>query len=233
MRIGFVSDAHGNTLGLSACLSFLTKQKVDKIYFLGDAIGYFPDWSGVFSLLEEYSVECLQGNHDHMSVVGEVDYKKNLVYKITPKLIEENQANLSKIIACPSSKNIELNNKKILLVHGSPWDALNGYIYPDSDLKRFESIEADVVFMGHTHRPFVKNIYEKYLVNVGSCGMPRDVGNLASCAIYDADNGACDVYRIPFDTDKLISSYKDHIHQSVINCLKRRTENFFGTLVCS
>ena len=45
-----------------------------------------------------------------------------------------------------------------LFVHGSPTDPLTGYIYPDSDLSEFSEIDADVVFMGHTHHPFVRQV---------------------------------------------------------------------------
>jgi putative phosphoesterase len=231
MQIGFVSDAHGNSSGLSLCLKFLSEHSVDKIYFLGDAVGYMPDWAGVFALLDEYKVECLQGNHDRMAYSGVVESQRNLTYRLTPELIEANALNLSRAASWPSSIDINVGNKKLLLVHGSPWQPLDGYVYPDSSVVRFESVEADAVFMGHTHRPFIKLAYEKCLVNVGSCGLPRDVGNLASCGIYDAAKDECVVYRIPFDVEKIISSYRDDLHESVIDCLRRRADNYFGILI--
>jgi putative phosphoesterase len=231
MRIGLVSDAHGNSTGLSVCLRFLKKQKVDKIYFLGDAVGYMPDWAGVFALLDEYDVESLQGNHDYMSITGVVDSKKNLVYKITPALVEENALYLTRAKAWPSSITINVGKKELLLVHGSPWNQLNGYVYPDSSVDSFEVMKADSVFMGHTHRPFIKRVYGKCLVNVGSCGLPRDTGNLASCAIYDIEKDECVVYRVPFDVNQIINSHRDFLHASVINCLLRRADNYFGILI--
>lgn len=231
MRIGFVSDAHGNPEGLSVCLKFLKAQSVDKIYFLGDAVGYMPDWAGVFSLLDEYEVECLQGNHDHMALGGVIDPRRNLVYRLTPELIDANTPYLSRATERPSSITIDVDKRKLLLVHGSPSQPLDGYVYPDSSVEGFESVKADTVFMGHTHRPFIRRAYGRYLVNVGSCGLPRDVGNLASCAIYDVSKDECAIYRIPFDVEKIICTYRDDLHASVINCLQRRGDNYFGNLI--
>ena len=48
MKAGIISDAHGNLAALQLSLNFLLKcQQVDCIYYLGDAIGYFPDSAAV------------------------------------------------------------------------------------------------------------------------------------------------------------------------------------------
>lgn len=231
MRLGFVSDAHGNPEGLYVCLEFLRKQAVDKIFFLGDAVGYMPDWAGVFSLLAEYEVKCLQGNHDYMAFSNVVCGKKNQIYNLNPELIEANMLNLSRAAACPSSLSVDVGEKRLLLVHGSPWQPLDGYIYPDSPVDQFEFVEANSVFMGHTHRPFIRRSFGKRLVNVGSCGLPRDVGNLASCSIFDSEQDICDVYRIPFNVEKIIEVYGQELHSSVVNCLRRRADSYFGILI--
>ena len=44
MKIGVVSDAHGNPYGLKTCIDFLrVRAQVARIYFLGDAVGYLPE----------------------------------------------------------------------------------------------------------------------------------------------------------------------------------------------
>ncbi len=231
MRIGFVSDAHGNSEGLLGCLKFLREENVDKIFFLGDAVGYMPDWAGVFALLDEYEAECLRGNHDDMSIKKEIDPKKNLVYQLTSDLIEANSTHLLRAATWPSSLTFDVDNKKLLLVHGSPFDSLNGYVYPDTSIEAFESISADAIFMGQTHRPFIKQAFGKCIINIGSCGLPRDVGNLASCAIYDVQKGEGVVYRIPFDAEKVIKTFENRLHVSVVDCLRRQAEDYFGILV--
>ena len=231
MLLGFVSDAHGNSEGLFECLDFLKKKGTDRIYFLGDAVGYMPDWAGVFALLDEYEVQCLQGNHDYMATQGVIDPRKNLIYKITQDLVDTNFEHLSKVASLPSFLNIDFGSKELLLVHGSPWQPFDGYLYQDTPVQNLEFISANAVFMGHTHRPFIKWVDDKCLINVGSCGLPRDVGNLASCVIYDVEKSEATVYRIPFDVNKVIKTYKDLLHKSVVDCLLRKADNYFGVLV--
>lgn len=231
MRLGLVSDAHGNPDGLFICLKFLRKQAVDEIYFLGDAIGYLPDWSGVFTLLEEFHVVCLQGNHEQMSQNAVTNSTRNLAYGISPELCRVNKHHLLRASTWPTSINLLIQGKKLLLVHGSPYAPLDGYVYKDSPVEPFATVDADAIFMGHTHRPFVKRVYGKLLVNVGSCGLPRDVGNLASCAIYDVDKDKCVIFRMPFDVQNILKHMKTKIHPMVEDCLLRQGDGYYGTLV--
>ena len=231
MKIGVVSDAHGNPFGLLACLEFLVEEGADQLYFLGDAVGYMPAWKGVFELLENYNVVCLRGNHDQMAIDNVELPRKNEIYGITPALKSENKVSLSCVAAWPTSRSIKILNRSIMFVHGSPWQQLDGYVYPDTDMERFVTIEEDVVFMGHTHRPFIKDVQDKLIVNVGSCGLPRDTGNLVSCAIYDVSKNDCEIYRIPQNVENIISFFGSQIHSTVMNCLRRDDDNYYGTLV--
>lgn len=231
MRIGLVSDAHGNPEGLGECLRFLHKQAVANIYFLGDAVGYLPGWQDVFALLADYDVTSLGGNHEFMSQDSHTSLEKGAVYRFDADLIELNRASLTEASKLPSSRLLELDSKKILLVHGSPAVTVNGYVYPDSTLEAFQTVDADAIFMGHTHRPFVRRDFGKLFVNVGSSGLPRDIGNLASCAIYDAASDECEIFRIPFDVECVLKKYGSRIHPSVKSCLLRQSEDYIGTLI--
>ena len=50
MKIGILSDAHGNPHGLNRCLTALKREGAERLYFLGDAVGYLPDWKDVLVL---------------------------------------------------------------------------------------------------------------------------------------------------------------------------------------
>jgi predicted phosphodiesterase len=118
------------------------------------------------------------------------------------------------------------------MVHGSPWDPLQGYIYPDADLSPFRALPYDFVFMGNTHRPFIKKLGKITVVNVGSCGLPRDRGDLASCAVFDAGSGRCSVHRIAFDPSAVLAQQPSFLHRSVRDCFSRRPEvTVFGAIV--
>jgi hypothetical protein len=66
---------------------------------------------------------------------------------------------------------------------------------------------------------------------VGSCGLPRDTGNLVSCAIYDVSKHDCEIYRIPQNVENIISFFGSQIHPTVMSCLRRHDDNYYGTLV--
>ena len=67
MRIGILTDIHGNREALSACLTHARLLGVDRLIFLGDYVGYGADpvWvvETIMRLVEGGAVALL-GNHD-------------------------------------------------------------------------------------------------------------------------------------------------------------------------
>jgi len=62
MKIGIISDIHGNSHGLKIVLSKLSK--CDKTLCAGDISGYYPFVDESISLLKEHKVISVLGNHD-------------------------------------------------------------------------------------------------------------------------------------------------------------------------
>ena len=235
MRIGLLSDAHGNSMGLSACLKKLAELKVERIYFLGDAVGYLPGEAEVLKLLREENVFCQKGNHEAM-VLGELSFtaSKDRIYGIEGARKRLSDADREYISGWPDHRLLEMNNKKLLLVHASPRDYLQDYIYPDNDLKLFDGLSFDAVFMGHTHRPFIAHKPDGMkIVNVGSCGIPRDEGDLLAFAIYDVTEDDCEIFRMRFDTSKVKQHFgQQQVAEEVYAVFARRAETSpFGRLI--
>jgi predicted phosphodiesterase len=231
--LGVLSDAHGNATGLSVCLEFFARASIDEVVFLGDSVGYLPEAERVLEALKQCGAHCLLGNHEAM-LLGRLPLlkKRDRIYKLAPTkrdLTEEHQRLLASCLPWRASL---VDGRRILFVHGSPWDPLCGYVYPDSDLSSFARVPFDVVFMGHTHRPFLSRIGSQLLVNVGSCGLPRDRGDLASCAVYDVATGECDLVRLRFDAKAVVHEYRGRIHSDVRKCLLRKPRtNVAGRLI--
>lgn len=233
MKIGVLSDAHGNEIALNLCLNYLMKNDVDALFFLGDAIGYLPNGFGVIELLKKHSVLCVMGNHEAM-LLGRLPLSetKDRVYRIKKnKSILTNEQ--KKIISeWPVFLQKNIAGREIMFVHGSPHDYLKGYVYPDTDISDYAKLKLDVIFMGNSHYPFISNLGNLLVVNVGSCGLSRDEGSLASCAIYDTESHTCQIKRLSFDVGKVIEKYKNDIDISVIQCLLRKSEKkVFGDMV--
>jgi len=225
VKVGFVSDAHGNPHGLKVCLEHLRRLGVKDVYFLGDAVGYFPDAQRTIDLLEAECVACLMGNHEAM-LLGDlpVEPGHDRVAKITETREQIGSSYLEKIRSWERFKKIELDGRDILCVHGNPWDPLNGYVYPDSDIQGFSEMPFDAFFLGHTHRPFIRKVGASIVTNVGSCSLPRDQGNLASCSVYDSTEDTVQVLRVPFDKDKIIRLYGNWVSSEVRDTLLRQAD---------
>lgn len=223
MKVGFLSDAHGNPLGLTICLKALQKLRAERIYYLGDAVGYFPGEAKVLELLREASVVCQKGNHEAM-LLGEIPLAANRdrIYRIGAARARLSTSDSEFIASWPEQRIIHVGEKQLLLVHGSPDNRLEGYIYPDDDLSVFDEFPYDAVFMGHTHHPFVSKRHGTLVVNVGSCGLPRDQGDLLALALYDSDENRCEVFRIYIDTEKIIEHFVlEPAADEVYQCLSR------------
>ena len=225
MRIGFLSDAHGNPVMLAACLQKLRELEVSSIYFLGDAVGYLPGESKVLGMFRSEGVHCQKGNHEAM-LLGELPLPrvKDETYRLGSARARLSAVDREYIRGWPDHRIVDLGEKKLLLVHGSPDDYLQGYVYPNSDLTSFDNSDHDAVFMGHTHYPFMSRRRNTLVVNVGSCGLPRDQGNLAAFAIFDVTTDTCNIYRLRLDAVEVVNYFgAEHMAQAVHDCFFRES----------
>jgi predicted phosphodiesterase len=60
-------------------------------------------------------------------------------------------------------------------------------------------VNADVIFTGHSHVPYIKRCGGKIVVNPGSVGEPRDGDPRASCALFDTVTGQIALIRVEYD----------------------------------
>jgi predicted phosphodiesterase len=222
MKIAFISDVHGNMPALEICLKAISENGCSQIYCLGDTFGYFQDGVKCYETLRSLGAEFISGNHEAI-LLGNltIEKKQEEVCRLNLErtcLSPEMRMNLNKLL--PYKTVILPNEKKLLLVHGSPWDPLQGYVYPDSDLSPFNSLPYDYIFMGHTHHPFINVKSNTSIVNTGSCGLPRDTGNLACFAIYDCLLDSVKLVRPILDIKAIKEKYSQ-AHPTILNCLDR------------
>ncbi|MEP6595167.1 MAG: metallophosphoesterase family protein [Ginsengibacter sp.] len=228
MMIGVFSDAHGNEPGFYKCYDYLLKYS-DVIYYLGDAVGYFPLSNNIIDTLRINNIYCLKGNHDAM-LLGELSYEKHQeeIYQIKKCRTAISVENLHFLKDLKSQKEVIADNRTLLFVHGSPSNPLNGYIYPDTEIDYFQKLPYNAIFMGHTHLAFIKTAAEKNLVNVGSCGLPRDVGNKLTVVLYDTKKKEAAIREFEMNVKEVIKKYGSEIHLSVIDVLNRNNKPFIN-----
>lgn len=232
MRIGLVSDLHGNAPATQACLAWLRKSAVDRIYCLGDTVGYLPEEQVVLRLLEANGVECQRGNHEEMLLNPEtIDPTRDLVYGLRKALGRCSQTQLDVVAAWPGARELVVDGLRMLLIHGTPSDPIHGYCYPDTSLKSWADQTHDFVFMGNTHRPFIRKYGATTFVNVGSVGLPRDHGALSSLTVFDTQSHDVSMVRLPLDTQDLERRYGPSMHPDVRTVLNRRCVDPVGTVL--
>ncbi len=216
MRIGVLADIHGNHTALEAVLKEARRLGVERLAVLGDLVGYYYHTMDVMRMLKEWDCVMIAGNHERILARGREDagfmaavgqrYGSSL-----KRMIDESQEeDMLRLLALPEQLSIEIDGRRLLLCHGAPWDA-DQYIYPDAGpdvYKRFENVDADYVFLGHTHYPYVKALSNLTIVNAGSVGQPRDYGGLASWFIFNTLNETMVNIRTPYHIKELVAECK-------------------------
>ena len=219
LRLAFLGDVHGNLEALNAVLEDLSARKVDRVYCLGDLVGYGPDPEEVVKRLKGLNVVSIMGNYDEAvgfskescgcsyspgreEEVGEISL--NWTIRYTSDETKEYLRNL------PRKLSFEVEGVRFLLVHGSPLDELFEYVKPDTPTPRLKeivsSVEEDVVVNGHTHLPMILWVGGKLILNPGSVGRPKDGDPRASYMIVEVRDGivSYEVVRVPYDVKRTV-----------------------------
>jgi len=225
LKIAVLSDVHGNLLALKACLNKIESLGVDKIFCLGDTAGYYPEFKNCFDLLEDYKVQHLMGNHEAMLVgLIPIDPILDEVFQLQDTSRSLSAELKTKVASLPHSYRFLDSNLISEMYHGSPEDHLNGRLWPDSFVKRYFT-NTNFIFVGNTHRSFCRNTPWGKIVNVGSIGLPRDMGNLASFVVVDTVTCSTELVLTPLPIKKIEKAYAG-VHEDVLRCLYRRQSRF-------
>jgi diadenosine tetraphosphatase ApaH/serine/threonine PP2A family protein phosphatase len=228
-----MSCIHGNYEALDAVLLDIDQQKAEKIFCLGDLVGYGPHPNAVVTQIRSLDIPTCVGCWDEDIVEG-----LNACDCSYPSLLAEKRG---KIAHKWTNSEIHLENREFLaqlphsfreenlaFVHGSP-HSNHEYLLPELDafaaLERVLSTEADVLFCGHTHVPYVRNLDAgslqvcvkkqeteaasldfqaslKRIINVGSVGEPRHGRPNATYVIYDTESQEVNLREVPYDYQK-------------------------------
>ncbi len=218
MRVAIVSDIHANWQALEAVLEDMKKQGCQRVLCLGDLAMAGPQPKEVIDFVRcQDNWTVIQGNTDKL--IG--DYSQETVDKLKSafpvmanalmddvNILEEDKKEYLKNL--PAQKELEIEDIKVLLVHGSP-RRNNEDILPDVPLAQIEEIlqgvDADLIFCGHTHVPCgYQTDSRKTLVNVGSVGRPMTENPQSCYVVADFNNGGFSVEHRFVDYDRETAS---------------------------
>lgn len=222
MRIAVCSDIHANLEALEAVLEDIQSIECAKLYCCGDVVGYGSSPNECCELLREHGVVTVRGNHDEAaSIEGPLPADFNPIAAESigwtrRQLTRENRAWLRSLPLLRLDRTLG-----ITLCHAAPANPADWSYIPLPALARpsFACLETPVAFMGHSHAgamfwiegdghimmvpPCVVRIRpkERYLINVGSVGQPRDEDPRASYFVYDLADGVLGPRRVAYDLE--------------------------------
>jgi diadenosine tetraphosphatase ApaH/serine/threonine PP2A family protein phosphatase len=216
MRCAIFADIHGNLEALETALEYARKRRLSRFLVLGDSVGYGAnpneclDWA-----LGSASLHVL-GNHE--AVVFHEELREHFTgwarkaidwtaKKIKPEFI-------------PLLKGLPYLqiDGSMTLAHGTLHnpEAFH-YLFSESDARKsFLAMRTLFGFVGHSHVPSFfdekKGIGgrlkegilklrkgERYLLNPGSVGQPRDRDSRLSFGILDDEELTFEIVRLPYD----------------------------------
>ncbi|MWV41863.1 metallophosphoesterase family protein [Natrialba sp. INN-245] len=199
MKVGLISDVHGNRVALETVLSAMPS--VDEVLCAGDVVGYNPWPAECVDELRERDVPTVMGNHD-AAVAAETPFRFNGMARAG---VEYAKRHLSEDhlewLADHPAERLECDGR-IKLVHGHPDDPdrYSRYTYPRESSPRLLG-EEDVLVLGHTHVQGVERYAEGIVVNPGSVGQPRDGDPRAGYAVVDLETMTVESHRVEYDVE--------------------------------
>lgn len=225
MRYLILSDIHANWEALQAVRAHVRRKRFDRVAFLGDAVGYGASPNRVLDWLRSLgtSLVAVRGNHDRVCAgLDSAEYFNRYAREATEWTLEHlEKRNLEYLQSIPTGP-IEIE-EGVAICHGSSLDE-DAYIFSAYDAQiAFEGMPHPLTFFGHTHVPSLFMLREdngeqtlkvrlltgrrlvldldrenRYLINPGSVGQPRDRDPRAGYAILDSDQRRIYLYRVAY-----------------------------------
>ena len=220
MRSLLLSDLHSNLEALRATLDHAEALGYDRVLVLGDIVGYGADPNAVVNLLRGLKdLVAIRGNHDKVAAGIEEGEGFNEAARIaafwTRRVLTPD--NIEFLRDLPRGP-LEFDPGR-LLCHGTPLDE-DEYLMDEDEARRcFETLPFDLCFFGHSHYPGVFVMEggrvvrrpaagdevildltdgNRYMVNPGSVGQPRDRNTKCGFGIYDDRSRTVLLGRIPY-----------------------------------
>lgn len=218
MIVLIISDIHANLIALEAVLS--AAGNFDEIWNLGDTVGYGPRPRECLALVRNLQPSVhLAGNHD-LAATGDLSIEDfNPVARIATIWTAEQLTRDDKsfLRALPSIDSVE----GFVQVHGSPRHPVWEYVTsPAIARDNFSEFDEQACFLGHSHVQLywsesaaavgdpprlpapgeqLEIRDERYIINPGSVGQPRDRNPSSAFAMFDTKTGTVTFRRARYD----------------------------------
>jgi predicted phosphodiesterase len=233
MRLLLLSDIHANLEALDACLE--AAPAYDRMVNLGDIVGYNASPNEVCERVRDMKCPVVRGNHDRacsgLSSLAEFNLVAAMSARWTQITLQPDH--LDWLRSLPQGPLRPEEFPGLEFVHGSPRDE-DEYLLNNSTAGVDFHLpgHSDKIFFGHTHlqggfvyrndktlaiQPqyatgdgmevcrIMLSPDERYLINPGSVGQPRDNDWRAAFALYESNGdqaASVTYYRVPYDVQQ-------------------------------
>ncbi len=219
MRVAVISDIHANLHALEAVLAEIDADPPDELWCLGDLVGYGPKPNECCTIVQERAAVCLGGNHD-LAVRGTIDLVEfsgdaGAAAKWTREILADDA------LAYLNTLEPQGTASGVALFHGSARDPVWEYVLSDSAASATLGLtEAPLVLVGHSHVALQIVLHdtllhgglapngaeadlagERWLLNPGSVGQPRDGDPHAAYLRLDLEAQHATFRRVPYDIE--------------------------------
>ena len=217
MKLGIISDIHGNLEALEAVVGVLRDKGATRFACCGDVVGYGPDPNRCAEIVHGLGCVCVAGNHDY-GVAGRIPLTGfnsaaiRAALWTRPLLTASNRLYLE-------SLSLTAEEGSLFFVHSSPsapeaWEYVLSVREAGREMERFAG---GLCVVGHSHQPFAAErlpgrparlVREdafhvlpdaRYFINAGSVGQPRDGDPRACCMLYDGETQSMTYLRVSYD----------------------------------
>lgn len=222
MRYLVLSDLHANLEATEAVLAAASALSIDRALVLGDLVGYGPSPNEVVGLVRGLAdATVIRGNHDRVASGLSPDDEFNPVAQAavrwTASVLDAGaRAYLTGLATGPLPVD-----DRVEICHGAPFDE-DYYVFSPADADRaLGAATRPVCLFGHTHvavayagrpgragtagpdgaAPSVIPLAgaDRWLLNCGSVGQPRDGDWRAAFGVLDTVEGSCTFHRVEYD----------------------------------
>lgn len=217
-RILILTDIHGNKDALDAVLD--DAGDAETIWCLGDTVGYGPEPVACLEWVRESCAIVLSGNHDYAVFDASIleDFNPNAAAAAAWTRAQLGPDDIEYLRSLPSL----VTQGGVTIAHGSPADPIWTYILTVINARdAFAVMSTDICFVGHTHvvacyteheksivrlsvtydEPFVLHD-DRYIINPGAVGQPRDRDPRAAYCWFDPEAKTVTWKRVPYDIEK-------------------------------
>jgi diadenosine tetraphosphatase ApaH/serine/threonine PP2A family protein phosphatase len=215
-----LSDVHGNLPALEAVLSDVDASGAERLWCLGDLVGYGAQPDQCVRLVSERSDVCLAGNHD-LGVLDHIDISDFSPHAALAARWTREHAGQDALDFL-GSLSPRSEAEPIGLYHASPRDPIWEYVLSGSQAADCMDVMGHRVgAIGHTHVAlrFTREAGEmegeavgggtthdisqsEWLINPGSVGQPRDGDPRAAWLLLDVEQWTAEWRRVEYPVEK-------------------------------